>query len=293
MVLHSPAVCGMAKSRMMLADILIRALSYTLYVDKVQDDFVRGHTWPKHAISMGGVDAMWNVANLTEKVISAPVEGDFVEAGVWKGANGIIARKLFDAADDATRTVWCLDSYAWLPPPDERYKKDSGDKHHTYAKRHPVLRVDLNDVSSIYRRFGIDVSDASQVGGTKLVKGFFNETAPKVAGMVRHIAILRLDGDMYQSTWEVLIAMYGKVSLGGYVIIDDYGLRGAKGATDDFRKCARISAPFHFFLPENTPYPGGRTGKVFWQKTAEVTPELQAQPCYSVHRRVLPGTGYR
>lgn len=150
---------------------------------------------------MGGVGAMWNVAELLEKVISGPVPGDFVETGVWKGANGILARKILDAAGDRKRTVWCLDSFEWLPPPSAKYKADRGDANHTYAKANPVLRADLPVVEGIYRRFGIDVHDASQ--RVNLVKGFFNVTAPVVARQVADISILRLDGDMYQSTWEV------------------------------------------------------------------------------------------
>lgn len=266
-----------------LADVLIRALSYTLYVKRVEDDFVTGHTWPRHAISMGGVHAMWNVAELVEKVLEKPIAGDFVEAGVWKGANGIIARKLFDAAGDSTRTVWCLDSYSWLPPPSKLYEHDRDDRHHTYVKKNPVLAASLSNVVNIYNRFGIDVNNASQ--RTKLVKGFFNETAPVVARQLDQIAILRLDGDMYQSTWEVLIAMYEKVTKRGYVIIDDYGLSGAKAATDDFRQCAGISAPLIFFLPEGSPFPGGRHGKAYWKKTVEVTDEVRSRPCYALNSR--------
>lgn len=271
-----------SSARYLLTDLLIRALSYTLYVDRIEDDFVKGHTWPLHAVSMGGVHAMWNVAELVEKVLSEPVAGDFVETGVWKGAMGILARKLFDAAGDQTRTVWGMDSFAWLPPPSKMYAKDANDIHYTYMKRNPVLRVSLADVVHIYRRFGINVRDESQ--RTKLVKGFFNVTAPAVARQIDQIAILRLDGDMYQSTWEVLIALYEKVSLGGFVIVDDYGLRGANDATDDFRTCAGITSPLVFFLPKNSPYPG----KAYWTKTSAVTAEVRARPCYALPEGPTP-----
>lgn len=69
--------------------------------------------------------------------------------------------------------------------------------------------------------------------------GFFNETMPPLRKRVDKLALLRLDGDMYQSTWEVLITMYDKLSVGGYVVVDDYGLIGAHMAVVDFRKkCA-------------------------------------------------------
>ena len=267
-------------ARYILADVLIRGLSYQMYVDRVEDDFVKGHSWPQHAVSMGGIDAMWNVANLTEMVTHKQIPGDFVETGVWKGANGIIARKLFDAAGEWTRNVWCMDSFEWLPPPSAKFAKDKGDKHHSYAALNPVLRADVNAVANIYRRFGIDVNDASQ--HVRFIKGYFNETAPMVARQVDQIAILRLDGDMYQSTWEVLVALYEKVSVGGYVIIDDNTLAAGQAAID-FRNCAHIRAPYVYFLPANSIF--GPKGKIYWRKDEEITPAVRRQACYSQKRR--------
>jgi O-methyltransferase len=49
--------------------------------------------------------------------------------------------------------------------------------------------------------------------------------------------VLRLDGDMYESTIVPLEALYDKVPVGGYVIVDDYFAvpTGAGRATDAFR----------------------------------------------------------
>ena len=41
---------------------------------------------------------------------------------------------------------------------------------------------------------------------------------------------------MYSSTWEVLSLLYEKLSVGGYLIVDDYSLPACKKAVDDFRK---------------------------------------------------------
>jgi O-methyltransferase len=58
---------------------------------------------------------------------------------------------------------------------------------------------------------------------------------------IARLAILRLDGDMYSSTIQTLNALYDKVTLGGYVIIDDYILEGCRRATDDFRASRGIA----------------------------------------------------
>ena len=61
----------------------------------------------------------------------------------------------------------------------------------------------------------------------------FRDTIPKAK--VDSISVLRLDGDLYESTWLVLDHLYPKVSPGGFVIIDDYALPTCKAAVDDFR----------------------------------------------------------
>ncbi len=60
---------------------------------------------------------------------------------------------------------------------------------------------------------------------------------------VERLAVLRLDGDMYESTMEALRPLYPKLSKGGYLIIDDYALPGCRAAVDDYRREQRIAEP--------------------------------------------------
>ena len=72
----------------------------------------------RHGISLGGVDVMRKLAQLVDDVLERGIRGSFVEAGAWKGANGILVRKLFDAASDVAdqmRKVYSLDTFAWFP----------------------------------------------------------------------------------------------------------------------------------------------------------------------------------
>ena len=67
------------------------------------------------------------------------------------------------------------------------------------------------------------------------LKGFFSDTMPTAP--IRQLALIRLDGDMYESTFVVLQHLYDKLSPGGYVIVDDYGMiTGCDKAIHDFRK---------------------------------------------------------
>ena len=123
------------------------------------------------------------------------------------------------------------DSFEGLPPPDaEHYPADAGDQHHTYD----ALAISLEQVRDNFKKYGL--LDEQVV----FVKGWFRDTLPGLD--VDRIAILRLDGDMYESTMDALSALYSKLSLGGFVIIDDYALPGCRQAVTDFRDAMGITA---------------------------------------------------
>lgn len=68
------------------------------------------------------------------------------------------------------------------------------------------------------------------------------------------------------------------------MIVDDYALGGCHRAIDEFRACADIDSPLVEFLgayPEDM-RTFGRRGKVYWVKTAAVTPDVRARPCYAL-----------
>jgi O-methyltransferase len=49
---------------------------------------------------------------------------------------------------------------------------------------------------------------------------------------------------MYQSTWEALTALYSKVAIGGYVVVDDFSaVAGCRQAVEDFRNERGIREP--------------------------------------------------
>ena len=81
--------------------------------------------------------------------------------------------------------------------------------------------------------------------------------------------MLRLDGDMYSSTWDVLTALYRRVPVGGFVIIDDYALSGARLATHDFRACVNSVAQLTYFPFNKASKFAGVGGKAYWRKGAD------------------------
>jgi O-methyltransferase len=68
----------------------------------------------------------------------------------------------------------------------------------------------------------------------RFLKGWFRDTLP--VAPVRRLAILRLDGDLYESTLDALTHLYPKLQQGGYAVIDDYGdVPACKQAVEDYR----------------------------------------------------------
>lgn len=76
-----------------------------------------------------------------------------------------------------------------------------------------------------------------------IVKGWFQDSLPRTSKEIKEIALLRLDGDWYESTKICLENLYPKVVRGGYIIFDDYGCwEGCKIATDEFMEKNNIKA---------------------------------------------------
>lgn len=191
-----------------------------------------GRDWPSLAFSMIGSVRMRNLRYACETALLDGVEGDFIETGVWRGGACILMRGILEAYGDGARRVFVADSFAGLPPPNpENFPADAGDEHHTHSQ----LEVSLADVKDNFRRFGL--LDERVV----FLEGWFKDTLPNAP--IDRLAVLRLDGDMYESTIQALDALYHKVPYGGFVIVDDYQIPACAKAVNDFRKRFGITSP--------------------------------------------------
>jgi O-methyltransferase len=176
--------------------------------------------------TMMGMGALNNLHDCLNQIQTHAVPGDLVETGVWRGGGTIFMRAFLIAHDDRDRNVWVCDSFEGLPKPKgDIYEMDKNDK----LWESEYLAVSEEEVKANFRKY--DLLD-SQV---KFLKGFFSDTMPTAP--IERIAVLRLDGDMYESTIVVLNHLYAKLSPGGYVIFDDYGMiPGCSRAVEDFRR---------------------------------------------------------
>jgi O-methyltransferase len=192
-----------------------------------------GLDWPADAETMIGLTRLQNLQACARDVLSHGVAGDFMETGVWRGGACIYLRAILAALGDRERSVWVADSFQGVPPPEPRlYRADLGDTLFTY----PELAVPLETVQDNFRRYGF-LDDQ-----VRFLPGWFRDTLREAP--VERLALLRLDGDLYESTILALRCLYPKVSPGGYVIVDDYGgIASCRQAVDDFRAERGIDAP--------------------------------------------------
>lgn len=191
-----------------------------------------GRSWPSYADTMVGLRRLDNLQECIESVLHDDVPGDLIETGVWRGGACIFMRGVLRAYGVDDRRVYVADSFQGLPAPDaEKYPHDAGDVHHL----HRFLAVSEEQVRKNFERYGL--LDNQVV----FLKGWFKDTLPNAN--IGALSILRLDGDMYESTMDALNALYPKLSPGGYCIIDDYVLLNCRKAVTDYREAHGIRAP--------------------------------------------------
>lgn len=190
-----------------------------------------GTIWPSRAHTMIGMPRLDNLQHCVTDVLQRGVPGDLIETGVWRGGATIFMRAILKAHGSADRVVWVADSFEGLPEADASlHPYDHRLNLHTAA----ALAVSLDEVRNNFERYGL-LDDQ-----VRFLKGWFRDTLPRAP--IERLAILRLDGDHYESTMDALNALYPRLCVGGYVIVDDYQVvEGCDRAIGDFRARQAIS----------------------------------------------------
>ena len=139
-------------------------------------------------------------------------------------------RGLLKAYDVTDRRVWVADSFRGLPPPDaEKYPQDRG----LHLEQYEELAVSLAEVQRNFERYGL-LDDQ-----VRFLEGWFRDTLPRAP--IEKLAVMRLDGDLYESTMDGLTNLYDRLSPGGYVIVDDYSIPACRLAVEDFRRARGLT----------------------------------------------------
>ncbi len=196
-----------------------------------------GRDWPLSALTMIGGKRLRQLRDAVREVHIKGIPGDLIECGVWRGGACIMMNGALQWLGAGHRRVFVADSFEGLPPPDGT-PQDAGDRHYLVSS---LLAVTEEEVRKNFEAYNLDTSNVV------FVKGWFKDTLPSLD--TKEIAVLRVDGDMYRSTMDVLDALYDKVSKGGFIIIDDYhAVAGCKQAVDEFRAARECNARFEPLL---------------------------------------------
>lgn len=192
-----------------------------------------GRDWPAHAHTMIGARRLSHLRSCVEQILNDGVPGDVIEAGVWRGGASIMMRAVLAAYGVDDRTVWVADSFAGLPPPNPgKYPADTG----IHLEGYPELAIPLDVVKANFRVHGL-LDDR-----VRFVKGLFADTLAHVPA--REFALIRLDGDLYESTMDALDALYPRLAHGGFAVIDDFGaVPACRTAVSDYRGRHGIDEP--------------------------------------------------
>ncbi|BDQ38087.1 hypothetical protein SYK_24470 [Pseudodesulfovibrio nedwellii] len=194
----------------------------------------------------GGIRTMApavRISNLAQRCVTVP-DGCFVECGVWRGGCLAVMASIANT-DGLNRAVYGFDSFEGLPP---QTPEDSEDGQEFVG----MCRATEAEVHETFTTWGVSLEN------TVLKKGWFNETIPEASKDMPSIAVLRLDGDWYESTLTCLEYLYPKIVPGGVIIVDDYlTWTGCKKAVDEYRALHKIDN----ILIETDPL-----GEVWWTK---------------------------
>src|SRR5262245_15964257 len=192
-----------------------------------------GLDWPAEAETMIGMQRLTSLQHCVETVVADDIPGDLIECGVWRGGACILMRAVLAAYEDHTRSVWLADSFQGVPRSDPaNYKADKGIRAEFAAG---ILGVSEAEVKANFERYGL-LDDR-----VRFLPGWFKDTLQDAP--IDRISVLRLDGDLYESTIQALDALYPRLSPGGFCIVDDYqAVKACEQAVIDYRAKHGISA---------------------------------------------------
>ena len=182
---------------------------------------------PVDALTMVGDVRLANLRWCIETVINEKINGDIIECGVWRGGACIYAKAVLNELG-SQKKVFVADSFNGFPEP-----KWNWDKGANFLDD-PTLKVSIDTVRENFKKYGL-LDDR-----VIFIEGFFSATLPSLN---ETFSIVRADGDLFESTIDILMNTYEKLSVGGIVIIDDYALECCRQAVEQFRALNDITEP--------------------------------------------------
>ena len=198
-------------------------LPFDLLIDK--DPRFRSALREVRGYTMSKPELCYALFQAVEHIRTAKVDGAIVESGVWRGGNVALCALALLAEGDTSRDLYLFDTFEWSWPTlsqwDTKYGQEVAERNAALeSRRHaPPDSLDAQGVSETkVRDFLVGTGYPSEKIHT--VKGFVQDTIPAKAP--ERIALLRLDTDLYESTYHELVHLYPRLVSGGILLIDDY-----------------------------------------------------------------------
>lgn len=182
-----------------------------------------GLDFPQFGLTMVGVQRLDNLHLLITSLLNKGVEGDLVECGVWRGGSSIFMRGVLKAYNVKDRTVHLVDSFEGLP------RASTTEDHNAWEKM-DILKVPQQDVEDAFKRYNL-LDDQVQFH-----KGYFRHSLPKFRASHKNgrLALLRMDGDMYESTMDILFNLADLLAPEACIVVDDWIIPECQKAIKEF-----------------------------------------------------------
>ncbi len=181
--------------------------------------------------SMMGRLRMDNLHQCLTTIQQENIAGDFIECGVWRGGGTIFMAGFARVNGWVDRKIFVADSFEGLPKPSLEQDENLDLSKEIY----PELAIPMETVRDNFKIY--DLLSEQVV----FLKGWFKDTLGD--SRINQLALLRLDGDLYESTMDALRQLYDKVVIGGFIIVDDFGIKNCEEAVNDFFSQRNESMP--------------------------------------------------
>ena len=184
-------------------------------------------------LSMVGLKRLDNLEMLFNHIEARKIPGDLIECGVWRGGASLFMRGLLKAHGITERTLHLVDSFDGLP----KASTDADDDSWSVSE---VLKVPLESVQGAFERYGLLDNQV------QFHKGYFRDSLPAFRETFKgRIALLRMDGDMYESTTDILYNLVDLMSPGACIVVDDWLIPVCQRAVKDFFATHSIEPRIH------------------------------------------------
>ena len=172
---------------------------------------------------------LWSINQSLKYISNQKIEGDIVECGVYNGNTLSYIGKISENLN-LKKKIWGYDTFSG-------FIVDTYTSKDTDFKTGKKINFDQIDVSFNLKEVKKNIikNDSKNFDKYIFIEGDIIKTLDKEENLPQKISFLRLDTDLYKTTKKQLDILYSRLSKGGILHIDDYGLcPGVRSAVDEF-----------------------------------------------------------